>query len=134
MTFYRQAQSTEFTKHNDLCATEQIRAWHNGFRIVMQVNNMTYGMEVAAAGTVHQTGGVMIHGPLDNFFRLELTPGFIERNPYDNEWETLIGIHNGFPLGPENIFQVRKSVVWGEGGSHRVEQVGRGLIKTNKHS
>src|SRR3546814_9868780 len=74
MTFYRQAQSTEFTKHNDLCATEQIRAWHNGFRIVMQVNNMTYGMEVAAAGTVHQTGGVMLHGPLDNFFRLELTP------------------------------------------------------------
>src|SRR3546814_12206609 len=84
MTFYRQAQSTEFTKHNDLCATEQIRAWHNGFQIVMQVNNMTYGMEVAAAGTVHQTGGVMLHGPLDNFFRLELTPGFIERNPYDN--------------------------------------------------
>src|SRR3546814_1296497 len=43
---------------------------------------------------------------------LELTPGFIERNPYDNGWEIIIGIHNGFPFGPENRFRFGRTITF----------------------
>src|SRR5690606_21691739 len=64
---------------------------------------MTDWIKITSTRTVYQTGRIVLHGPIRNFFGFKLTPSFIKRHPNNNGREVVKGIHNCFPFRPKSL-------------------------------
>src|SRR5690625_1664921 len=103
VSFQRQSQSTKFTKRQDLIFSKDRRHRHHGLRIIVNIHDLPFSCIISTTGCIYQPGRVIIHRPSCDSVRIKLSPGFIERNPYNDAWKIVIGIHDSLPFFSENI-------------------------------
>ena len=77
MVLDRETVSAEFADHLNVIGVALLAEWKIGVRVVVLVDNIADGPEVAAARDVNQPGWIALCRPFANIDCTMLPPGFV---------------------------------------------------------
>ena len=95
ISFYYQADTSIFTQYG---STSRIVKEHVRARIVVKIENIATSIVITTTGRIHQAARIVFFSPCYDFRSLELSPCFIERNPYGDTRIRIQTVDDFFPL------------------------------------